>query len=370
MAMIKCPECGHQVSDQAPTCPYCGVEISGKVMECPQCGTVYFKRLAACPFCHHPTVADGQSQGTPPTPPTPPSSDGEKPRRRKKSRAPWIIGFIIAIAICAAVGFYYVDAKNARELEAYEYAIQSQDPDVLQSFLDNYKDGRQEHIDSIESRLSMIKQGDQDWRNAVVSGSKAALEAYMSNYPNSSHKIEAIHKIDSLDWIVAITQNTPDALQRYLDQHMDGEHVDDANMALKQLDATTVSDNEKTAINSVIRKFFQSINSKSEGGLRTTVADLLDSFLGKDLATADDVVAFMHKIYKDDVKNMTWRLNNDMKIDKKEVGEGQYEYTSQFSASQEIDKTDGSKHTNYYRITAGINTDGRISTMSMVKVGQ
>ena len=31
MAIIKCPECGHPVSDKAPTCPNCGVEIAGKV---------------------------------------------------------------------------------------------------------------------------------------------------------------------------------------------------------------------------------------------------------------------------------------------------------------------------------------------------
>ena len=27
MAMIKCPECGHEVSDKAPTCPNCGCPI-------------------------------------------------------------------------------------------------------------------------------------------------------------------------------------------------------------------------------------------------------------------------------------------------------------------------------------------------------
>lgn len=30
MAIIKCPECGRQISDKAPTCPSCGVEIAGK----------------------------------------------------------------------------------------------------------------------------------------------------------------------------------------------------------------------------------------------------------------------------------------------------------------------------------------------------
>ena len=43
MAIIKCPECGHQISDKAPVCPSCGVEIAGKVIKCPNCGEVYFK---------------------------------------------------------------------------------------------------------------------------------------------------------------------------------------------------------------------------------------------------------------------------------------------------------------------------------------
>ena len=35
MALINCPECGHQVSDKAPTCPSCGVEIAGKITSQP-----------------------------------------------------------------------------------------------------------------------------------------------------------------------------------------------------------------------------------------------------------------------------------------------------------------------------------------------
>ena len=26
MALITCPECGHQISDKAETCPYCGIK--------------------------------------------------------------------------------------------------------------------------------------------------------------------------------------------------------------------------------------------------------------------------------------------------------------------------------------------------------
>ena len=47
MAIIKCPECGRQISDKAPTCPSCGVEIAGKITKCPHCGE-YISAVRRC----------------------------------------------------------------------------------------------------------------------------------------------------------------------------------------------------------------------------------------------------------------------------------------------------------------------------------
>ena len=38
MAMIKCPECGKDVSDKAANCPNCGNPINTKIY-CPKCGS-------------------------------------------------------------------------------------------------------------------------------------------------------------------------------------------------------------------------------------------------------------------------------------------------------------------------------------------
>lgn len=51
--IIKCPECGHQVSDKAPVCPSCGVEIAGHIVRCSHCGELYLKEEPSCPNCHH-----------------------------------------------------------------------------------------------------------------------------------------------------------------------------------------------------------------------------------------------------------------------------------------------------------------------------
>ena len=51
MAIVKCPECGHEVSDAADRCPNCGVSIAGNIKICPDCGRVVLKNTEKCPSC-------------------------------------------------------------------------------------------------------------------------------------------------------------------------------------------------------------------------------------------------------------------------------------------------------------------------------
>lgn len=373
MAIIKCPECGQQISDQAPVCPHCGVKIAGNIIRCPQCGTYYLKNLASCPKCGHPTqTATNSASANTQLPPKPPvntqATKQPSPTPKKKGHGVLIVSFIIALVVVGVVYFFYASSRDSKEQEAYEYAMKSEDAQVLQSYLDTYRDAQENHRDSVESRLNSLKQTELDWTNAVMSNSKAALNAYLDKYPESIHKIEVIHKIDSIDWAEATSINTPEAIQKYLDSHSDGEHVDEASLALKDLNAKTVQPQEKTAIQSVLRHFFQSINSRNEDGLSSCVATFLTSFLGKSDATLSDVITFMNKIYKDDVANMNWRLGSDYKIDKKEVGEDAYQYNVAFSATQEVNHKDSSVTHYKYRINATVDSNGKISAMNMTRI--
>ena len=53
MAIIKCPECGHQINETATVCPSCGEKIAGNIVKCYYCGEVYFKDDGICPRCYH-----------------------------------------------------------------------------------------------------------------------------------------------------------------------------------------------------------------------------------------------------------------------------------------------------------------------------
>ncbi len=398
MAIIKCPECGRQISENAPTCPYCGVEIKGKITRCTQCGEVYFNDQEVCPNCHHITYKP-QSLSSQPTaegpsasesghgsqtssgavpPPLPgasvPSATSQQaspaPKEPKKSNAAVILAIAATIALLLGGIFWYFynSAKTEKEIEAYEFAIKSDDPLVLQTYLDNNMDAPNDHRDAVTAKLEALKKQDNDWQNAVVSSSKAALEDYVAKHPESEHVTEARHLIDSIDWAGAQNENTLEALQGYIDAHINGEHVTEANQAIKIIKSKTVQSEEKSAVVGVLRKFFQSVNSRNEEQLQASVAPVMTNFLGKADATQADVVTFLHKIYKEDITNMNWKLNGDYKIDKREVGEDRYEFTVKYGAVQEIERGEGNVQSVRYQITSVVSPDKTISSMSMTKL--
>lgn len=392
MAIIKCPECGHQVSDKAPTCPSCGVEIAGKVVRCSQCGEVYFKTLTACPVCHTPQRADQTQPAVPPTPPQQPaqptaqdvqsaaqnahltaqnvqSAEPEnKPKPKSSLKTPLIVGSVLCLIIIGVLFYFYKSSNDREERRQYDYAMTSTDTLVLRQFLDNYADAPQEWRDQIQKRLDQIKSVDADWNNVLISGSKTDLEEYIDKHPDSPHKAEALQKIDSIDWALVASANSLQAYQSYVEDHPNGAHVDEANDKLKDIQAKTVQPEEKQMVSSLFKKFFQSINAKDEEGLTSTLSEIMTTFLGKTDATRSDAVTFMHKLYHEGVQQMVWRLPGDYKINKKDVGDSEYEYSVNFSANQEVDKTDGEKTNTKYRIQARVNPDGRIAEFNMTRI--
>ena len=53
MALIKCKECGKEISDKAEMCPNCGCPIElKKIFACEKCGTIVDDNAIFCPNCN------------------------------------------------------------------------------------------------------------------------------------------------------------------------------------------------------------------------------------------------------------------------------------------------------------------------------
>ncbi|MGN0282793.1 MAG: zinc ribbon domain-containing protein [Prevotella sp.] len=380
MAIIKCPECGHQVSDKAATCPSCGVGIAGKIVRCPECGEIVFNDNVLCPKCHCPLDQSPETvQTDAPTMGSKPSNNGKTSikghvagEKGKKSMTPWIVAFVFALAIVFVALYFYKTTQVKNEQEAYENAMLSSEPAVLQNFLDMYGDAPREHRDSIMSHLELLKKVDVDWTNAVVSNSKSALLRYLQLHPNSVHSVEAKIKIDSLDWIDASQKNTAEAYQKYIDEHGDGMYVDQAHDAFAQVDARKVNDDDKARMSRLFTMFFNALGNNDEITLTSCVDNVLTSFLHKANATKSDVISFMHKVHQTpDTEKVEYRMNNDWKIEKTDDGMGGFSYTVNFSTDQTVEKSneEGASLTTY-RVSAKVSADDKITELNMQRIIQ
>jgi len=382
--MIKCPECGHDVSDKAPLCPHCGVEIAGKVgtseqatnasradnqakMQSPNSANGGGKNSQISSENGYNGGKNGRNGGD-----TSNRSGGKSSRGGGRNNKSWIAITVLIIAVIAAcgVGFYLYDRSNKadKELAEYNFAITSNDTTVLNHYLSTYQDAPIEHIDNIRQRVIELQRTDKAWTNAVVMGTKSALKKYLEENPNSTHRDEALHKIDSIDWVLAKEKNSITSYESYMSERPDGEYYDEASEALRQLNTNTVQPEEEMFIDKLFKRFYQSINQRDEVALTETVGNVLTSFLGKSNATSADVLTFMHKIYKEDMTLMNWHISSSYNIKKKEIGDQQYEYSVEFSTAQDIEYTDKTPSKNNYRVKAKVSPEGKIIEYSMTKL--
>ena len=260
--IIKCPECGHQVSDRARTCPSCGIDIAGKVTRCPDCGEYIFKDDRECPNCHCsinavasepeimvPNTQNNQNNpstlNTQNTPSNPiiPTEAAQQPPKKKSRKAFWsalIVGFVLALII-VFLGIYYAQkTQMENELRAYENAMMSAEPAVLQNFLDMYIEAPVAHRDSIKAHLQALMKIDRDWENARISQSKKDLELFINRNPGNVHVREARMMIDSLDFETAKMVNSMESFKKYMEDHEQGYYYDEAKSAYDRLEEEMV----------------------------------------------------------------------------------------------------------------------------------
>ena len=377
--IIKCPECGHQVSDRARTCPSCGVDIAGNVTRCPDCGEVIFKDQSKCPYCQS-LFAGGSVGSAAAADQTPADDDTAQPQpaqpttgggRKKRKTGCTVLGvaFVIALVLVCLAFYFYQTTVRENEQRAYENAMQSDQPAVLQNYLDMFgSQASQAHCDTIAARLKSLEQLDVDWANAVASGLKAEIVKYMKLHPNSIHRVEADYCIDSIDWSAAHQADTPEAYQAYLKAHPDGRYIDEARTAYEVLDAQQLKPEDKQMVEELFSTFFTALAKRDKAMLLTTLAGRLSSFLHKDDAAPADVVAYMDKLHEADIQQMTFTMKNDWQIRKQQEAEGLYSYIVDFTVDQMLERSDATKERQVaYTVQARISTDCKISRLNMKK---
>ncbi len=375
MAIIKCPECGHEVSDAADRCPNCGVSIAGNIKSCPDCGRVVLRNAEACPSCgaklsvnqatpnrKAQSAANSREQYSNIDPYAP---DGGG---KKKSNKGIIIGISVAVVVIALGALAYVLIGNAQkeraEQETYEEVIVSNDTSLYNQYLESYPEGK--HADEVKAKLGELVAEINDWRDACVNNTKGSFVAFLGNHKNSPFEQACKDKIDSLDFEDALNANTAEALQLYISNHPDGKYIEQATQTQNNLAALKVQPDEAARVKAICSQFFAAIEAREENSLTAVVAPVMDNFLNKRNATHSDVVAFANKLVASKTQ-IAFTMNNDYKIHKVPTDTGEYSYEVTFS----VDETSGADmqdNLSTYYVSTHINPQMLISSLNMRKV--
>ena len=416
--IIKCPECGHQVSDKAPICPSCGVEIAGHLIKCSYCGEIYLKEDAVCPNCHHsastddsvneddvktePVKDDSQNNGDyseaetssvelvvsaesieeePRLDGTPtqdtltiesPSSDAEvstddvivKPESKNNNHTPLFVSLLIALVICAVLLFFYKRGNDNHEAEEYKIALKSNNRQVMEQYLEDYPNAPLIHINSIKNLLRQTQQNNDEWGRVIQQNTIASYKTYLEAHPNTPYKNEILKRIEELYWNDVVNQNTEAAYLGYREKYPKGIHVKEADEKLKiMLDNTSTPSEEKVAV-SAVRQFLQGLNSRSTSKIEGVTASSFN-FLGAGGATIADVSKYMReKLYQADVKEITWQLGTVLNATTDKSDDGTTVQKITIPARLEIVR-EGGKGSNKYTIKAQIE-NGKITAINWI----
>ena len=423
MALISCPECGHQVSDQAAICPSCGIKIAGNPAINSYRHIVFDSNsnsnnnsnivnedkndvdvtvtatpsidekendTAAKPMQQQLQWSIGeQNEGTKSeisesnvndenayddnkaddkrkydddnlTIPPYRGTSSQYDEPKKNKGLIMMLSFIIALVVCIVAYWLWSNATGEkREQQRYEEAMLSTNVQDLKDYLVEFNDAPQEHRDSVNARLTVLTQEDADWSNALASGSKSKLADFIKTHPQSLHKGEAEDLIDSIDFSTADRKGTPEAYAEYLKIHPDSRRAAMAQEYLDNKKAKEVTAQEKTTTRDICKRFFQAINAHNDEKLCSTVTSDAEQ----------NAISFMNKLYKSDITNMNWHILDPFKVSKGVEGSSDpANLVATFDAEQNIERTEASLETYAkYAVTIEVTPEGKITKFNVKK---
>lgn len=126
MAMIKCPECGKDISNQSDKCIYCGFPIRNEDMiVCSNCGVLNQAGSTFCSSCANPLV---KGITAPSTAKAHKSANKKKHSKKRHSKAPLFMSIFFLLLILIAVIVFRWAIQSGR----LEVVIK--DPDTNESY--------------------------------------------------------------------------------------------------------------------------------------------------------------------------------------------------------------------------------------------
>ena len=291
MAIINCPECQREISNQAPTCPHCGIRIEGNIRTCPDCGKTVLRQATECPNCKcklTPLPADNEADGGKHGKKHKPHSGG------KASKPGVVLPIVLLVLVVAGIGLYklYSDFQERQQMEAAYAALEdSYEARDYQTFLTHYPTS--EHRQEVEERMEQLMMIDSEWAKTRTLLTQDNLRLFLKEHPKSKYTQECTYLIDSLDWEDCSLENTIDAYRTYLEQHPDGDFRSRAETAVENLENPQVTQDDRDKVRALLNDYFLALHNADGEALDTLTSEKMKSESLQLIKNSEDSLTFV-----------------------------------------------------------------------------
>ena len=311
--LIKCPECGHQVSDKAPLCPNCGVEISGNINRNAQEGNT---QEGGCD--NRNVQKNTETSVDNPVIVTPVeeeviakpiigsdyenefAEDKSGTRQRSTSHGTIVVSLLIAAIICGIGLYFYKDAVDRNKAETTP-------------------------ADEIST---------------VSDTAEAAIEVIPLEEKDTVKEAEPVVKEEELK---------------------EPEEAEEEKETIPEITSA-----EKAKAKESVSKFLRALNSHNKEALLASTTTTMTSLNGKNNASKNDILKYMIDSYQADVKSLTWSIDDVADVTKDHSADGIPEYKITLKATKETEREGGtSKHK--FNIKATVAADGKLSAINIAR---
>lgn len=352
MAIIKCPECGREVSTLAVSCPHCGAPIRER-------------------FSNQNNQTNQPNPTNPTNQPNPNNRSNQSILNSPKNagagfnaganssnkRNRIIIACLIGLIVIIGAGtFLYLHNQNSRQEQAdYNMLMDNFSIADAETFLLKYPNTS--HAEEINNEIGRYKRYQQEWNLIANSTNINDFAQFRSRFPNSPFDQLAYDKIDSLDWASAMKAGTEEALQNYLSVHPDGKYADQAQDTKQALLDAKPSPDEQNSVSANVQRYFIALSDNSKDDLTgiTTEAVYQKSCEFIDHRNLTEIV--------------NYNISSPVRVEKAMSANGQT-YTATCTVNRVSTDAEGNTSTKEFTARATLNQQMQISSVNLHAFGQ
>lgn len=312
MSLIKCPECGREISDLAASCPHCGCPINQQT----------------------PSSASATNPSAPQQPAPSPQA-----KKRAGSTIAIVAVVILLLAGVAAWFLFFRGGSDDDERRAYDNIMRYENAHQLDSLgeaLNDYFDTYNAdafHYSQLKDLHDRFFTERADWQAAEGLMSLDAFRHFLDVHPDGFYRSRANQKLDSLCYLEARHANTREAYEHYLDQFAQGKYAAEARKQMTDLDNVDLTIEEKASVRETLNTHFDALADNDKGSISATLAEEISSYIGKSNPELEDIYAYMTNMH---VAGRTIIFNVKNMDIKKINAAGRNIYNVQFALEEEI----------------------------------